>query len=96
MTVCDIQDVKLYEEGKITQTEAKSCWLTVDFVPIWTLTVVYNAANDVVRILFSVEPLFYVTASPYSLGSACEEVQYPVAECCTQAQSDKFSNQLHG
>ena len=28
------------------------------------------------------------TANPNSLGSACEEVQYPVAECCTQAQSD--------
>lgn len=46
MTVCDIQDVKLYEEGKITQTEAKSCWLIVDFLPIWTLIVVYNMVND--------------------------------------------------
>lgn len=37
-----------------------------------------------------------VTANPYYLGSAGEEVQYPTAECGAQAQSDMFSNQLHG
>ncbi len=28
-----------------------------------------------------------VTSNPNFLGSVCEEIQYPVAECGTQAQS---------
>ena len=30
------------------------------------------------------------------LGSICEEVQYPAAECGSQAQSVQLANQLHG
>ncbi len=37
-----------------------------------------------------------VTSNLDYLGSVCEEVQYPVAECCTQAQSAVFSKQFHG
>ena len=35
----------------------------------------------------SVEHRGGVTADPNSLGSACKKFQYPVAECCTPAQS---------
>ncbi len=37
-----------------------------------------------------------VAANPNCLGSVCKEVQYPVAECGTQAQSAQFVNQFHG
>ncbi len=36
-----------------------------------------------------------VTTNLNSLGSVCEEVQYPVAACGTQAQSAKFASQFH-
>ncbi len=36
-----------------------------------------------------------VTPNPNCLASVCEEVQYPVAEGGTQAQSAKFVNQFH-
>lgn len=31
-----------------------------------------------------------MTANLNSLGSVCEEIQYPIAECITQAKSAKF------
>ncbi len=37
-----------------------------------------------------------VTTSLNYLRSVCEEVQYQVAECGTQAQSAKFANQFDG
>ena len=37
-----------------------------------------------------------VIANLNCLGSACEEVQYPVAECGTETQSVNFLYQLHG
>ncbi len=37
-----------------------------------------------------------MTANPNYLGSVCEEVQYPVAECGIQAQSAKIGSQFLG
>lgn len=34
------------------------------------------------------------TANPNCLGSVCEEVRYPVAECGTEAQSVQFFQQV--
>lgn len=36
-----------------------------------------------------------MTANPNCLGSVFEEVQYPVGECGTQAQSAEFVDQFH-
>ncbi len=37
-----------------------------------------------------------MTTNLNCLGSVCEEVQYPVAECGIEAQGAKFANQFHG
>lgn len=37
-----------------------------------------------------------MTANPHCPGSVCEQVQYPVAEYCTQPQSVMLSNQFLG